>query len=130
MSPDPPASHTRRRMQSVAFCLPLVADEAEGHRRALLSCWVGERREAHRDACRRAGITREGVWIQAAADGPAAVVYLEADDVENAMRLLASSTEPFDRWFRGQVRRAHGQALDVGAAGAERALDFDIHRTG
>lgn len=116
-------------MQSVAFTLPLMAGEAEAHRRALLSCWVGDRREAHGDACRRAGITREGVWIQTAPSGPVAVVYLEADDVDAALSLLASSAEPFDRWFRGQVHQAHGQALDAGAARSEAVLDFDIDRT-
>jgi hypothetical protein len=116
-------------MQSIAFTLPLMADEAEEHRGALRSCWVGERQEAHRDACRRAGITREGVWIQAAPGGPVTIVYLEADDVDAALRLLAGSAEPFDRWFRAQVRRAHGQPLDAGVTGTEAVLDFDIDRT-
>jgi hypothetical protein len=116
-------------MQSIAFTLPFLAGEAEAHRHALSSCWVGDRTEAHRDACRRAGITREGVWIQAATAGPVAVVYLEADDVAAALSLLASSAEPFDRWFRGQILRAHGLALDVGARRSEAALDFDIDQT-
>jgi hypothetical protein len=116
-------------MQSVAFTLPIMAGEAEAHRHALSSCWVGERREAHRDACRRAGITREGVWIQAVRSGPVAVVYLEADDVQVALSLLAGSAEPFDRWFRGQVRRAHGVTLDAAAGRSETVLDFDIDRT-
>ena len=37
------------------------------------------------EECRRAGITREGVWIQAAPEGPVTIVYLEADDVDAAV---------------------------------------------
>lgn len=118
--------HRHPPMQCIAFTAPLRVAEAEAHRRALLSCWVGERREAYRDACRRVGITREGVWIQAAPPGPVAVVYVEADDVEAAMTLRATSSEPFDLWFREHVHRVHGLVFDTGARRSEAVLDFDV----
>jgi hypothetical protein len=55
-----------------------------------------------------------------------AVVYLEADDVEAAMTLRASSPEPFDLWFREHVHRAHGLVVDAGAGRSETVLDFDV----
>ncbi len=115
-------------VQSVAFTLPLRPGRTEADRIALLSCWVGERKEAYQDARRRAGILREVVWIQPTPSGDVAVVYLEADDIETAFTLLATSAEPFDRWFRDHVREMHGIALDEGLGASELVLDFDINR--
>jgi hypothetical protein len=114
-------------MQSVAFAVPLLPGQTDASRIALASCWVGAHKEAFQDARRRAGIIREAVWIQASADGDVAVVYLEADDVAAAFTLLATSAEPFDRWFRHEVRSVHGVALERGFAAPELVLDFDVN---
>jgi hypothetical protein len=127
MSSPLPAS-TIAGMQSVAFAAPLPPGQTDANRIALASCWVGARKEAYRDARRRAGITREAVWIQPAPDGDVAVVYLEADDLATAFTTLGTSTEPFDRWFREQVRQVHGIALDDGFTAPELVLDFDTNR--
>ncbi len=113
-------------MHALAFALPLLPGRAEEDRAALASCWVGPRREAHRDARRRAGIAREAVWLQCAAGGDLAVVYLEADDLARAAEVLGASPDPFDRWFREHVRHVHGIALDEGLPAPEQVLDFDV----
>ncbi len=79
-------------------------------------------------ARRRAGIIREAVWIQPGPGGNVAVLYLEADDLATAFTILATSAEPFDRWFRGHVRQVHGIALDEGFTAPELVLDFDTSR--
>lgn len=116
-------------VQSVALALPLLPGQTETDRIALASCWVGARKEAYRDARRRAGITREAVWLQPSPGGDVALVYLEADDLERAFRVLGTSAEPFDRWFRDHVRRVHGIALDAGLPAPEQVLDFDVNAT-
>jgi hypothetical protein len=115
-------------MHSVAFTRPLLVGQTDASRRALASCWVGARKEAHQDARRRVGIVREAVWIQPAPSGDVAVVYLEADDLATAFRILGTSAEPFDRWFRDHVRQVHGIALEEGFTPPEVVLDFDINR--
>jgi len=115
-------------MQSVAFARPLRGGHADAVRAALASCWTGGRREAYQDARRRAGVVKEAVWIQAAAGGDLAVVYLEADDLATALTILGTSTEPFDRWFRAQVLQVHGVALEEGLTTTDLVLDFDINR--
>jgi hypothetical protein len=115
-------------MQSLAFTRPLLVGQTDSNRTDLASCWVGSRKEAYQDARRGAGIVREAVWIQRVHGGDLAVVYLEADDLESAFRILATSPEPFDRWFRDHVRRVHGVALDAGFTPPELVLDFDINR--
>jgi hypothetical protein len=106
----------------------LLAGQTDANRIGLASCWVGARKEAYQDARRRVGIVREAVWIQPAPDGDLAVVYLEADDLTTAFRILATSPEPFDCWFRDHVLLVHGVAVDEGITTPEMVLDFDINR--
>ena len=115
-------------MQSVAFAVRLLPGQAEAVRAALASCWSGARKEAYQDARRRAGIVREAVWIQPGLGGDVAVIYLEADDLAAAFTVLATSAEPFDRWFRGHAGQIHGIALDDRFAAPELVLDYDTSR--
>jgi hypothetical protein len=111
-------------MDAIAFAIPILPGKTEADRAAMASCWHGERKAAFEDARRRAGITREAVFIQSTPNGDVAVVYLEGDDMANAMKIVATSDEPFDRWFRDQVRDAHGVSLEDGFPPPEMALDF------
>lgn len=115
-------------MDSLAFIAPLPADRTHAARTALASCWSGGRREAHQDSRRRAGVTREAVWIQSHRGEPVAVVYLEGDDLEAASSILSRSDEPFDRWFRDNVALPPSAAGVEAFATPELLLDFDIDR--
>ena len=115
-------------MQSLAFAVLLPPDRTGAGVEALTSCWVGPRREAFQDARRRAGIVRESVWIQSAPAGDLAIVHLEADDLDIALAILATSAEPFDCWFRDAVRDFHGTALAAGFRAPDLVLDFDANR--
>lgn len=115
-------------MDSLAFVTTLPADQAHAARTALASCWSGARREAHQDSRRRAGVTREAVWIQSHRGEDVAVVYLEADDLETAASILSRSTEPFDLWFRDNVALPPSAPRDGAVATGELLLDFDIDR--
>lgn len=115
-------------VQSVAFALPLLPGRTDADRAALASCWTGARRELFEDARRRAGVVREAVWIQPDPGRDVAVVYREADDLAAAHSMLASSAEPFDRWYRDHVHRVHGVRLDAGFVRSELVLDFDVNR--
>ena len=56
------------------------------------------------------------------------MVYLEADDLAAEFTVLRTSTEPFDRWFRDQVRQVHGIAWEAGFTAPELVLDYDTGR--
>jgi hypothetical protein len=111
-------------MQSVAFAVPVLPGKTNADRVALASCRSGQRKEAYEDARRRAGITREAVWIQSTPDGDVAVVYMEADDLAAAFKTIGTSDEPFDSWFRDHIRDVHGVALEEGFPPPEQVLDF------
>ncbi|MDQ3640321.1 MAG: hypothetical protein M3450_02325 [Actinomycetota bacterium] len=113
-------------MTAIGFVLPLLPGKTDTDRAAMVSCWHGERRAVYEDARRRAGITREAVWIQPGPTGDVVVVYMESDDLDAAFKTVASSEEPFDRWFRDHVREVHGIALEDGFAPPEQILDFRL----
>jgi hypothetical protein len=111
-------------VQAMAFAAPLLPGKTEADRAALASCWQGERKAEHEASRKRFGITRESVWIQSTPGGDVAVVLLEAPDLQAAMGGLASSDEPFDRWFREHVRDVHGIDLAEDSPPPELAMDF------
>src|SRR3954465_15160591 len=112
-------------MPRIAFAAPLLPGKTDADRAAMTSCRTGERKDAYEESRQRAGITREGVWIQVTPMGDMAVVLMEADDLEKAFAMLATSDDPFDRWFRDQVREVHGISLEDGMALPEQVLHFD-----
>ena len=76
------------------------------------------RRRQRSEPGRRSGSSPRG--------GDLAVDYLEANDLATAFTILATSPEPFDRWFRNHVRHVHGAVLEEGLVISELALDFDF----
>ncbi len=111
-------------MPTIAFAAPLLAGMTQVDRDVMASFQEGERKSDYEDARRRAGITRERVWIQTTPGGDMAIVYLEADDLEAAFTALGKSDEPFDQWFRDHVQRVHGFSLADEFHPPEQILDF------
>jgi len=110
--------------QSIAFAAPLLPGKTEADREALASAQSGESRTAHEESRRRAGITREAVWLQSTPDGDVAVVLIEADDVAAALGALATSQEPYDVAFRDHIKDVHGMDLSEGFPPPAQVLDF------
>lgn len=111
-------------MPHVAFAIPVLPGRTDLDRDALASCWRGERRAAYEDARRRAGITKEAVWLQTNRTGDLAVVHLEADDLDAAFGVLGGTAAPFDQWFRDHLRNVHGVSL-AGMPLPELLLDYE-----
>ena len=110
--------------QAIAFAAPLLPGKTDADREALLSCWQGDRKADHEASRKRLGITRESVWIQNTPGGDVAVVVIEASDIPAAMGGLATSDEPFDKWFREHIREVHGMDLTEGFPPPEQTMDF------
>lgn len=111
-------------MQATAFMAPLLPGKTEVDRAAMISCWRGERREAFERTRRRAGVTREAVFIQPTPNGDIVVVYVEADNIKAAFKAIAASDDPFDQWFRDHTREVHGINLEDGFPPPEQIMDF------
>jgi hypothetical protein len=69
---------------------------------------VGPGRSEYEASSNRLGITRAVVFLQQTPQGDMAIVYLEAQDIPRVFEGYASSQEPFDVWFREQVKDIHG----------------------
>jgi hypothetical protein len=111
-------------MQTMAFVAPILPGKTQSDREAMESCAHGDRQADFQASRRRAGVTRESVWIQSTPGGDVAVVVIEAPDVQAAMGAVATSQEPFDSWFREHIRDIHGMDLAEGFPPPEQILDF------
>jgi hypothetical protein len=111
-------------VQTIAFAAPILPGKTQTDREAIASCAGGDRQAEYQASRRRAGIERESVWIQTTLDGDVAVVLIEAPDIQAAMGSLATSEDPFDRWFRENVKDVHGMDLAAGFPPPEQVLDF------
>lgn len=110
--------------QAICFALPLLPDMTDVDRDEMLACWRGERASAHRASRARHGLTREAVWIEPTPAGDLAVVLLESEDLAAALYGVATSSDPFDTWFRAHVQRVHGVDLAAGMHLPEQVLDY------
>jgi predicted ester cyclase len=106
---------------TVTFAAPILPGQLEAWRRFTQE--IGESRSAeHAESRRRLGLTREQSWLQQTPGGDLAIITFDAIDPGRAFAGLASSTAPFDRWFRDKVKELHGLDLTAPAPGAPSEL--------
>ena len=83
-------------------------DQEEPWRRFLQEL-SGPRYEEYAQSRRRLGVTAESVWLAPKpSERGVAIVYLEAEDPEQALRELAASDAPFDSCYGTGMRRFFG----------------------
>ena len=97
---------------TLLFVWQVSADQEEPWRRFLQEL-SGSRFEEYAESRRRLGISAESVWFAPKPSGGGiAVVWLEAEDPERALRKLfaelAASETSFDSWFRRQMHELFG----------------------
>jgi hypothetical protein len=86
-------------------------DQEEPWRRFLQEL-SDSRYEEYAQSKRRLGVSTESVWFAPnASGGGVAIVYLEAEDPEQALRELAASDASFDSWYGTQMHRLFGMDL-------------------
>jgi hypothetical protein len=89
----------------------LPGKEREG--RGFAAACVGERRKGFDAQAARTQLSRETWALQETPMGSFMLVWFEAHDVEKAFTELATSSDEFTVWFRGQVKDVTG--VDLGA---------------
>ena len=84
------------------------ADQEEPWRR-LLQELSGPRYKEYAESRRRLGASAEFVWLAPKpSGGGVALICVEADDLERALRELAAPESPFDSWHGNEMRRIFG----------------------
>jgi hypothetical protein len=94
-------------MASFASAFPILPGKIEQWKHFCQEM-VGPRRSEYEATNNRLGITRAVVSLQQTPQGDLAVVYLEAPDIPRVFEEYGSSQEPYDVWFREQVKDIHG----------------------
>ena len=94
-------------MASFASAFPVLPGKTEQWKHFCQEM-VGPRRSEYEASNKRLGITRVVTSLQQTPQGDMAIVYLEAQDIPRVFEGYASSQEPFDVWFREQVKDIHG----------------------
>ena len=96
-------------MAEIVFAIPIVPGK-EDLDRQVLDELAGARREEYEASLRDAGISRQAIWHEETPDGTLAIVYVEADDEEAAMRWTTSDSA-ISQWFVEQMREVHGMDI-------------------
>jgi hypothetical protein len=108
-------------MESFAFVFPVLPEKAEQAR--AFGKEVSGPRSSEMDASRRPlGVTREAVWVAQTPMGEFGIVLIEAENVAEANKGFAASTEPFDVWFKETVLDFSGVDFNVPLPGMSEVL--------
>jgi hypothetical protein len=109
-------------MGTYAFAAPILPGKTEEFK-AFAKQMVGEKKVEHAASRKRAGITREMVFLQKTPLGDFAVVVMESPgDASRAMDKIFASQDPFDRWFLQRIGEIHGVTRERMASGTPNSL--------
>jgi hypothetical protein len=67
----------------------------------------GKRSEEFVESRKRLGV-RERTFLQSTPNGDIVVVTLEGNDPAGSFKTFGNGTDPFTKWFIGQVKEIHG----------------------
>lgn len=112
-------------MPKIAFAVPIYPGATGEYRRFIKELQTA-RREEYVEARRNMGIKKVMLWVQHAPQGELLITYYECEDVDRMVEGLSSSERPFDVWFREQVKKFHGVALEKGPGGSPPELILEI----
>ena len=94
-------------MASFASAFPILPGKTQQWK-SFSQEMVGPRRREYEAARKRLGVTREVAYLQQTPQGDMVVVYIEAQNIPRVFEGFGISQEPFDVWFRQQVKDIHG----------------------
>lgn len=87
--------------------VPLLNNEVETWKNWIAEC-NGPRSNEFHEFNNRMELTEHRAWLDMGPQGPQVIVIHEGPGAESMMAKLATSTHPFDTWFRENITRCHG----------------------
>ena len=112
-----------------AIAVPVLETKVDEWRAWVLEC-TGPRRVEFDRFNERMGLTLHRAWLMQTLQGPLAIVVFDGPGADNFLQKMATSQEPFDRWFRGRISEYH--AIDFSRPNilnpAELFLDWQAPR--
>jgi hypothetical protein len=98
-------------MDNICLALPIVNGQTAAAR-AFLQQLDTTRRAEFDESERRIGITKELWYLATLPSGDHLVAYMEAPDFGHALSSFVGSREPFDVWFKEEMRAVTGVDLN------------------
>ena len=98
-------------MDHICLALPIVNGQTAAARTFLKQLDTTRRAEFD-ESERRIGITKELWYLAALPSGDHLVAYMEAPDFGHALASFVGSRDPFDLWFKEEMRGVTGVDLN------------------
>jgi hypothetical protein len=103
---DPTA---RSRGRGMAMCAPLAPGETERARAFVADAYHRDEFTASR---RRLGVSEELITLQSTPQGDLVGIYVEGEDPAKGNADFAASREPFDLWFKEELKKIFPPTID------------------
>jgi hypothetical protein len=98
-------------MDHICLAIPVTAGKSSAAR-TFMQQLDGDRRAEYDASERRLGITKEVWFLAPAPAGDQLIGYMESADFGRALTLFVGSRDPFDLWFKEQMRVVTGVDLN------------------
>lgn len=98
-------------MAAALLVLPIQPGQADAARAFAREC-LGPRYKDFDTSERRLGIPAESWYVLHSPSGEKFAIYVEANDVNSSVSAFIASQEPFDLWFKQQMRAITGYGFD------------------
>ena len=115
-------------MATISMALPVLPGKS-GDLRKFCGEVTGARRAEFEASEKRIGLTREGWYFQPTPMGDLAIIWVEGNDPIASLVSFVGSQEPFDRWFKEEVKGITGVDLNEPPAALPEVL-FDWSAAG
>jgi len=94
-------------MECITWFAPILPGKLEAWK-AFDAEMNGPRRAEHHASRRRMGLSREVASLMQTPQGDFVCLFHEGASLERAFRTLATSSDPYDEWFRQNLIEIHG----------------------
>jgi hypothetical protein len=109
-----------------AMAIPIIQSKVPAWK-----AWIRDLTESRKEEFEafneRMELTLHRVWLMQGPQGPLAIVVVDGPGAKNYTRKLASSREPFDRWFHERVTEYHGVDFSKLEAAPPSEMYLDWH---
>jgi hypothetical protein len=94
-------------MQSICLAVPILTGKSDSVR-AMFKTVREERMKDYDRAQKNAGIEKEQDFLQVTPMGDMLLLYIESKDIQKTFMAIASSKDPFDLWFKEEMKKNTG----------------------
>jgi len=109
-----------------AIAVPLKPNKASEWKAWIHEC-LGPRKEEFAAFNERMELTLHRAWLIGRREGPLVIAVFDGPGADTFLQKLASSEEPFDKWFRKRISECHDFDLSKLNAMPKPELYMDWH---